>query len=152
MILVHLNQIPPEGKRLEGEEDATFLDLEAVGARALGPVHYALEVGLSGGGLFATGTLRARVELQCVACLQPFPFEAVVDSFAAQIEIDGRETVDLTPSVREELLLALPNHPRCDWNNGSSCSFKTPEESGRSPDPTAATEIWGELDKLKFNR
>jgi hypothetical protein len=50
MIGVHLNQLPIEGKHLEGEEDPAFLDLAAIGAKAAGPVRYELDVGLSGGG------------------------------------------------------------------------------------------------------
>ncbi len=152
MILVHLAQIPPEGKSIQGEEDPGFLELAAVGGRALGPVSYDLEVGLSGGGLFATGRIGVPVELQCVACLNPFRLEVVVDPFAVQLEIDGREAVDLTSSVREELLLALPNHPRCDWNNGSSCSYTPPALTGDPPGTSGAGSIWGELDKLNLNR
>jgi len=149
MIGVHLLQVPPEGQHLEGDEDAAFLDLEAIGAKPAGPVHYALEVGLSGGGVFATGRVVAPVELTCVACLQPFVYEAAVDPFAVQVEVDGREMVDLTPAVREELLLALPNHPRCDLLEGHSCPYHQPAPSGGGPPPTAES-AWDQLDKLKL--
>jgi hypothetical protein len=61
MIGIHLNQLPLEGMRLEGDESPGFLDLEAIGAKPAGPVHYELEVGLSGGGVFATGRVAAPV-------------------------------------------------------------------------------------------
>lgn len=150
MIGVHLQQVPPDGKHIEGEEDASMLDLTEIGAKPAGPVRYDLEVGISGGGLFATGRVSAPVEMTCVACLRPFLYEAVVDPFAAQVEIDGRELVDLTPAVREELLLALPNHPRCDSNKGQSCPFTGHEASGGSKEnPPSA---WDQLDKLKLKR
>jgi uncharacterized metal-binding protein YceD (DUF177 family) len=151
MIGVHLRQISPEGKRLEGEEDASFLDLSAVGAKASGPVRYGLDVGLSGGGLFATGRVSVPVEMTCVACLQPFTFEAVADPFAAQVQIDGREFVDLTPAVREELLLALPNHPRCDSIAGHSCPYHGSDASGGGTQEIAQS-AWDQLDKLKTKR
>lgn len=151
MIGVHLQQVPPEGKHLEGEEDAGFLDLGEIGASPAGPVTYNLQVGISGGGLFATGRIAAPVRMTCVACLQPFVYEAVVDPFAAQVEIDGRELVDLTPMVREELLLALPNHPRCDWMQGHSCPYQQPEPSGSGPQEKAES-AWDQLDKLKIKR
>lgn len=151
MIAVHLRQVPPEGQRLEGEEDAGFLDLADIGAKAAGPVRYNLDVGLSGGGLFATGRVSVAVELRCVACLQPFVFEAQVDPFAAQVEIDGRELVDLTPLVREELLLALPNHPRCDSISGHSCPYQRPEPSGVGTQQSTES-AWDQLDKLKPER
>lgn len=151
MIGVHLNQIPPEGRRIEGEADAGFLDLGAIGAKACGPVRYELDIGLSGGGLFATGRVSVPVEMTCVACLQPFVYPAVADPFAAQVEIGGLELVDLTPPVREELLLALPNHPRCDLIPGHSCPYQGPESSGGGTQENAQS-AWDQLDKLKTKR
>ena len=151
MIGVHLLQIPPEGKHLEGEEDPGFLDLAEIGAKAAGPVHYDLEVGLSGGGVFATGRVSVPVEMTCVACLQPFVYEAVADPFATQVEIEGRELVDLTPAVREELLLALPNHPRCDFISGHTCPYHGLAASGGGVQESAQS-AWDQLDKLKTQR
>ena len=56
---VHLNQIPPQGLHIEGEKDAKLFDLRGgpQHVKPLGPVRYSLDVGLSDGGLFATGTL-----------------------------------------------------------------------------------------------
>lgn len=151
MIAVHLQQIPPEGKHIEGEEDEAFLDLAEIGAKPAGAVRYSLDVGLSDGGLFATGHVIAPIEMTCVACLQPFVFEAKVDPFATQVEIDGRELVDLTPMVREELLLALPNHPRCDLTPGHACPYQKPEASGGGMQKTTES-AWDQLDKLKLKR
>lgn len=151
MIGVHLRQIPPEGKHLEGEEDAACLDLGAIGAKPAGPVRYALDIGLSGGGVFATGLVSVPVEMTCVACLQPFVYEAKAEPFAAQVQIDGREFVDLTPPVREELLLALPNHPRCDLNSGHSCPYQRPGSSGGGSQESSES-AWDQLDKLKLKR
>lgn len=151
MIGVHLRQVPPEGLRIEGEEDPAFLDLADIGARAAGPVCYALDTGVSGGGVFATGTVSVPVELQCVACLQPFTFEASVPDFATQVEIEGQEFVDLGPAVREDLLLALPNHPRCDLKGDQQCPFQGREPSGGGK-PESSESAWHPLDKLKLER
>lgn len=151
MIGVHLLQIPHDGKHIEGEEDPSFLELDGIEARATGPVGYSLDVGISGSGVFATGRVRVPLELRCVACLQPFAFAADVDSFAAQVETDGREFVDFTPLVREELLLALPNHPRCDLNSGRHCPYQRPEASGGGNRQTTKS-AWDQLDNFKPKR
>jgi uncharacterized protein len=151
MIGVHLNQLPLGGMHLAGDESPGFLDLEAISAKPAGPVHYELEVGLSGGGVFATGRVAAPVEMTCVACLQPFVFQAVSDPFAAQVQLDGRELVDLTPAVREELLLALPNHPRCDQLPDHRCPYHAPETSGGG-EPEKVPSAWDKLEKLKTKR
>src|SRR4051794_20980239 len=105
---VHLNQIPEEGKHLEGEEPSHVLDLpEPELRRAVSPIRYSLDVGLSEGGIFATGSLAVDLEMKCVNCLEAFPYTAEINDFACQIELTGAEMVDLTPSVREDILLAL---------------------------------------------
>jgi uncharacterized protein len=114
-------------------------------------VHYDLEVGLSGSGVFATGRVSVPVEMTCVACLQPFVYQAAADPFATQVEIEGRELVDLTLAVREELLLALPNHPRCDLILGHTCPYHGSAASGSGAQESAQS-AWDQLDKLKTKR
>jgi uncharacterized protein len=146
---VHLRQIPPEGLRLEGEEDCPISGLLPDEIRCLGPVFYKIDVGVSGGALWATGSLEQRLELQCVACLEKFVHDVKVPAFALRTELVGPETVDLTPFIREDLLLNLPAHPRCDRDGEHVCTaaqrYAAVEESKRESD-------WSALDKLKLKR
>ena len=114
---VHLRHIP-EGDtlHLEGEESAEPLGLEEAGFTPVSPLSYSLDVGLSGGGLFATGRLAVRVRVQCVSCLEDFEREMVVDPFAMQMDLTGGELIGLTPQAREDIHLNLPAHPRCASN------------------------------------
>src|ERR1700739_3590933 len=105
---VHLKQIPAEGIHLEGAEAADFLDLNENQIRTIGPVAYSLNIGLSGSGLFVTGRLGVKVALECVSCLKRFIYPIRVENFAAQFALTGPELVDLTPWIREDILLALP--------------------------------------------
>jgi uncharacterized metal-binding protein YceD (DUF177 family) len=148
---VHINQIPPEGKRLEGEESSGILELHEGNPRPTGPIHYVLDVGMSDGGVFATGSLKVDLECQCVSCLEPFRYPVSVDDFACQVEITGRETVDLTDPIREDILLALPPHPHCDWNGERDCkgAFHRAAESDQSSD---TREVWGALDQLNIKK
>jgi uncharacterized protein len=146
---VHLRQIPVEGLHLEGEEDSSILELQP--GMAASPIRYALDVGVSGAGLFATGSLEVDLNLQCVGCLEIFPFCVHVNSFAMQTELGSSETVDLTPYVREDILLALPAHPHCEKTAGLTCkgiqiNTTEPNELPQTP------EIWVELDKLKVRK
>ena len=149
---IHLRQIPQGGTlHVEGVEDARFLELEEVGARACSPLHYELEVGLSGGGIFATGRLSLSVRLRCVACLDEFETQLTVDPFALQKELDGRESVDLTPELREDIHLALPAHPRCDADGNKTCParfMQAPADASQPP----GNAPWGALDRLKTEK
>jgi uncharacterized metal-binding protein YceD (DUF177 family) len=150
---VHLRQIPAgETLHLEGEEDPGFLGLEEAGAEPAGPFRYALDAGVSEGGLFATGRLAQRVRMTCVSCLEPFELEVVSDPFALQIELPGTECVDLTPEVREDIHLLLPAHPRCDSGGEKTCPARYPASARTSPLQSERTErpaIWEALDQLK---
>ena len=145
---IHVLQIPHEGLYLEGEDPKEVLDVQDDNLRAAGPLFYGLDIGLSKGGLFATGWLEADFEMRCVKCLQWFRRKVHVDSFACQIELSGRELVDLTPCAREDIFLALPAHPHCDWDGENRCPGVTPAPEGEPP--SEAAHAWDALDQLKI--
>ncbi len=150
---VHINQIPIEGKHIEGEADHGLLDLhEPEMVRAVSPVSYSLEVGLSEGGLFATGQIGVDFEVKCVNCLESFSYPVAIDDFACQIELTGAEMVDLTPSVREDILLALPPHPHCDWSGERTCNRALRPPNTESDPSSESSEVWGALDQLKIKK
>ncbi|MEX1119121.1 MAG: hypothetical protein WEB60_10065 [Terrimicrobiaceae bacterium] len=148
---VHLKQIPHgETLRVEGEEGAEELGLEEAGVTPVGPLRYCLDLGVSEDGLFATGTLQLRVRMQCVVTLEDFEEELVIDPFVIQKELHGRELVDLTPEIREDIHLALPAHPR-----SKAASEKSPFARSATHVESAPTaeggSPWGVLDQLKNN-
>ena len=148
---IHISQIPTDGLHIEGEDPSSVLDFHDEFAEPTGPIRYSLDVGLSEGGLFATGTLDVPLRLQCVACLTSFPYPLHIDDFACQVELPPRETVDLTEYAREDILLALPPHPHCDWDAGRVCNaaFRKKIETANEPLPDTR-EVWGALDQLKL--
>lgn len=146
---IHLKQIPAEGLHLEGEESCLIADLENEELRCTGQLRYDLDVGVSEGALWANGSLKQPVALRCVSCLEEFQHVIEVPAFALHTELRGPETVDLTPFMREDILLNMPAHPHCDRDGGRVChgaktsAPATPEK--RKPD-------WSALDKLKLKR
>jgi DUF177 domain-containing protein len=145
---VHLRQIPEEGLHLEGEEDCPIPELASEDVICAGPLRYSLDLGVSEGALWANGTLSQPVELTCVSCLERFVHTIEVPAFALHTELGGPETIDLTPFVREDILLNLPAYPRCDREGNRVCpgpNLERPRDEGeeetRKPD-------WSALDKL----
>src|SRR5207237_10898928 len=112
-------------------------------------LHYSIGFGIAGDALWARGSLSQPVELSCVSCLEKFVHEIKVPAFAVHTELHGPETVDLTPFMREDLLLNLPAHPRCDRDGNRVCKAKqvTTEAQVAKRKPA-----WSELDKLKITR
>jgi len=151
---VHLNQIPTEGLHVEGADSSKILDLHEADIQPVSDVQYALDVGLSEGGLFATGQIGVDLELGCVSCLERFRFPLRVENFACQVELTSSETVDLTDPIREDILLALPPHPHCDWNGERVCQGVFPrvktETDTATQSPAGNQDAWGALDQLKL--
>ena len=151
---LHLRQIPAEGQHLEGETDCPIADLAAEKIICAGALRYSLDVGITGHALWANGALHQPVTLECVNCLQPFEYTVDVPAFAIHTELAGPETVDLTPFMREDILLNLPPYPHCDRHGGRKCKTAAPQAS---PDDAARAEQkreadWSALDKLKLRK
>lgn len=144
---IHLNQIPPEGLHVTGEEDCVLGDLESQEIRCAGPMRYSLDLGISDGSLWANGTIAQMVGLSCVACLEKFEHEIKVPAFALHTELHGPETVDITPFMREDILLNLPPYPRCDRDGGRVCKAAKMEAH---PENGKTKADWSALDKLKL--
>src|SRR6187200_2421925 len=144
---IDLKQVPAQGLHLDGDEDCPIHELEAEGIRCAGRLHYNIELGIAGGALWARGSLSQPVELRCVSCLEKFVHEIQVPAFAVHTELHGPETVDLTPFIREDLLLNLPAHPHCDRDGDLVCNARqlTIEERAATRKPD-----WSALDKLKL--
>jgi uncharacterized protein len=112
-------------------------------------MRYSLDLGISDGSLWANGTIAQTVELACVACLEKFQHEIKVPAFALHTELHGPETVDITPFMREDILLNLPPYPHCDRDGGRVCKAAKVETH---PAIGKAKADWSALDKLKLKR
>lgn len=138
---------------LKGQAGTGFLELESVGARALGPVEYHLEVCRAGGSVEIEGSLRLELELECVCCLGRFPFLLQVPEFSLSLApTELREIgqlLDLTPYIREDILLELPAYPKCDWESQKVCPAQFDSTAaaplGGIPE---GSQAWSVLDSL----
>ena len=63
------------------------------------------------------------------------------------------DCVDLTPHIREDMVLAFPQHPLCKPDcSGLAKAQKKPEKSpGMAGKPESASSAWSALDKLKLS-
>ena len=147
---VHLRQIGAEGFHLEGEEECPIPELADEGTTCAGPLRYSLDVGISEGSLWANGTLAQPVEIVCVACLEKFPYTIEVRDFALHTELGGPELIDLTPFVREDILLNLPPYPHCDREGGRVCPAAQTKPADKAEGLAVRPPDWSALDKLEL--
>src|SRR5437660_4455734 len=135
-----------QGLHLEGKEDCPIQELESEVFFFKQKTAYEIDLGVAGGALWANGSLSQLVELRCVSCLGKFVHEIRVPAFAVHMELPGPETINLTPFMREDILLNLPAHPHCDRDGDRLCAAtqitSAEQDAKRKAD-------WSALDKLQ---
>jgi uncharacterized protein len=158
---VNLHHLDSHEVELEGELSVAELDIESVDEiiKVNEGLKYDLEVEKMDEGLLVQGKLSIPLQCTCVRCLKPFEYLLEMSNWACHVPLTGEEAapvvndcVDLTPFVREDILLSFPQHPLCD----PQCEglLKTQTGKGKKSRGTGSTQpnlsAWAELNKLKF--
>ena len=156
MLKVNLRHLEEHGLRLEGELPATELDLgvhdELI--RADQPLRYDLSVELLHDAVLVTGSLALPLECECSRCLKRFATELELADWAAHLPLTGEDQVsvdhdcvDLTPFIREDILLDFPQHPLCK----PECAGLKKKSARRAVAvETPVPDVWAQLNKLKL--
>lgn len=161
-LLVNLRHLEAHEIKLEGELPVSELDLDLRDdmCRAEKPLVYELEVEQMENSLLVQGRLRLPLQCECVRCLKSFEFVLDLKRWTRLLPLEGEEKtpvendcVDLTPYLREDILLEFPQHPLCETEcrglpakvMGKAKKTTKPGDSRQEP------SAWAELDKLKFN-
>jgi len=158
-LTINLKRLEEGNLALNGEVSAAELELEGVDelAHFEQPLRYDFDASLMDDSVFLQGSWRIVATLECARCLKRFSRELGVSEWASHLALTGDEavpikdeTVDLTSLLREDIVLALPQHPVCDEGCAglSSARLKIDNESG--PAPELSSSAWAELDKLKL--
>ena len=114
-LIVDVARLDEEGESFEGETAADILELAADPIRKpVGGVVYQIHVEQIGSELLARGRVAQRFECTCSRCAEVFALEVADPAFFADYSAEeGVEYVDLTPEMREAIILALPGYPVC---------------------------------------
>jgi uncharacterized protein len=156
-LLIDLPTLPEEGKNFSGELPAEIFDLPEHDAKPLGPLSYDLIVQRFGSELLLTGSLSAPCEFMCVRTVHPFKQTIHVEGASMSVEIEQEGPLDATEAIREEILLAFPDYPRCDeGDEPQHCEIDSrylavdkPADDGVETRPRAQGDArWAALDAL----
>ena len=147
MIKINTAQIGPEGLHIDGEEDSAILELESIHGIPVfrcSPIHYDLNATMVGQDLLVTGSAFVKVG-------DP--------KICVHIEKVPEEEVDMTPEIREDILLAMPSRFKCSENckglcsgcgvnlNTEKCRCSAKKKKQKQPLPN---DTWSALDDLKL--
>ena len=152
-----------EKKNVHLKDQATVEEMELVDLDEVihlnQPLFYDLEVQkMDEESILARGRLKMTIRCDCVRCLKSFDYLLELNDWAAHLPLAGEDkvptvndTVDLTPYIREDILLRLPQHPLCDPDCGGLLQKGVPREGSSRPGKLdEKSSAWGELNKLKF--
>jgi uncharacterized protein len=159
-VRINLRHLEEHSVKLHGQLPAEELDLdvrdEVLQARK--PLQYEIEVERVEQSLILKGRLKMVLDCECVRCLKPFQFDLEITPWHAYVPLEGDEAapivndcVDLTPYVREDILLEFPRHPLCD----PGCQGLQPKAPGKkkkagNAKTDGSSSAWSALNKLKL--
>ncbi len=158
-LIVNLRHLEENDVTLRGELPVAELDLDTHDEmiRATQPLRHELEVQLLEDSLLVRGWLKLPLECRCVRCLKPFRQELELNPWTCHLPLEGEESVsvvndcaDLTPYVREDMLLELPRHPLCQPDCRGLEKAKTGKAKKAGGKDELTPSAWAELDKLKL--
>jgi uncharacterized metal-binding protein YceD (DUF177 family) len=148
--------LPVDGVHLEGQLPASIFDLSDSDApKPVSPLTLSIDVIRDDDDLVVTGRVSATFELVCGRCAERFQQEMVLDPYESLVPIENDDPIDLTTWLREDMLLALPPHPRCE--NGNVTPRECPAEgrfdptadaAGEGSDEAQGSRAWDALDQL----
>jgi uncharacterized protein len=158
---VNLCHLEAHNIRLEGSLPVAELDIDPRDEviQIHHPLEHDLEVQKLEEGILVQGQLSLVLECECVRCLKPFQYHLKLDHWTCHLPLQGEDCVtvindcvDLTPYVREDILLEFPRHPLC--NQECRGLPGTAIGKSRNASGTGKTEVsspvWAELNKLKL--
>ena len=160
-LLINLRHLEREDHEFQGELAAEELDLAGFDElmHVAKPLAYDLTAQRMEDGLLVQGSLETELDCECARCLKPFRFKVKLDPWACHLPLEGEESVpinndcvDLTPFLREDILLELPQRPLCrpDCPGLPASQAGKPKKSARAGQTEAEKSAWAELNKLKF--
>jgi len=153
---VNLRHLEEHEIHLQGELPVAELDLgvndELV--HAVKPLRYDLSAELLHDAVLVTGSLALPLDCECARCLKKFTTDLKLTGWALHLPLEGEDKaaiendcVDLTPFVREDILLDFPQHPLCRPDcAGLTTKAARKTEAVEKP----ASDAWAKLDKLKL--
>jgi uncharacterized protein len=160
MLTVNLHHLEAHEIHLQGELPVKELDLDVQDPmiHTRQPLRYDVTVEKLADGILVTGSLRLTLECECVRCLEPFRHELNLADWTCHLPFAGEERVtvdndcvDLTPHLREDILLEFPQHPLCKPDcRGLEKTSTGKAKPGRIPRGGTVSSPWAELNKLKL--
>jgi len=159
MLKINLRHLEDDELQLAGELPVKALDLELHDEmlRVAEPLEYDLTLQRLEDALLVTGSLYLVLHCECVRCLKPFEYALDLPDWTLHLPLTGEDAVslkndslDLTPFVREDILLEFPQHPLCKPDCGGLKKKRAVQPVKSGGNNETKPSAWAELNKLKL--
>lgn len=161
MVVFNLRHLEDQNLCLKGELPSAELDLSTVDEliHVTQPLAYDLQVQRVEKGVLIQGRLHLALDCECARCLTRYSHLLALDDWTCHLALEGEEKakvvnecVDLTPYIREDILLAFPQHPLCKPECQGLVSARGDREKGPggARESSSTSSAWAELNKLKI--
>jgi uncharacterized protein len=157
-LIFNLRHLEEKNLRLKGELPAEALEADTLDEliHVRSPLAYDVEVQRLENAVLVQGSLRLTLDCECARCLKPYQHPLRFDQWVCHLPLEGEgqvtpvnDCVDLTPHIREDIVLAFPQHPLCKPDCRGLAGTRKPSE--KKPGTAAKPEsAWAALDKLKL--
>lgn len=154
MLIINPRGIGPEGIDMSGDLPPEVVGLAEPTLRFSAPVVYRLRIDAAGPDLVVHGRVETVCETVCDRCAESFRLGIVVDSFLHVVAGGVRlESVDLTPQIREDMILALPHKTLCRAECRGLCPMcgANRNEGSCGCEPGGGETPWQALDSLDLS-
>ena len=113
---IFISDIPDEGLHKTGELPASIFELAPEDSiRPLGPAEFDIQIYAFEELISFHGSLKGSFDLLCGTCLEYKRYDAHFDDWNSDLDLEeGQTSFDLAQIIREDFLLNLPDHLRCD--------------------------------------
>ena len=149
---VNLDTVPPEGLQLSGEVTFSLLEVEDDDrVKCPEPLAFSLQITIVQSSYLVQGELRTVLRCRCDRCLCECERPVSTTDVCHLIEEGGDPIVDLTPDIREDILLTFPHACLCKPDCLGLCA-RCGEDLNRAectcPPETNDRGAWSALDAL----
>ncbi len=153
MFKVSTSKLDNRGVDVDQDVPAEDLGLPEEGFSWTSPLKCRLHANRVNNGVLVQGTVEGKVETQCARCLEKFVYEISVPDFCFFQENPLPREIDLTPALREDIILSFPQNFICRDDCKGICVVcgknRNREDCGCAPVFKENTP-WSALDKLEL--
>ena len=160
-LTIHLTQLDDGPRNLQGKLSPQELELDTQDEliRPDSDLDYSFSVERQENHLLCRGELQMTFEFECARCLEAFKKKTELRHWSQLIPLQGEDalhvnndSLNLTPILREDMLLSLPQHPLCA--EGCDGINRSPRKAAGPPDvlsgPDEPSSAWTALDQLRL--